>query len=256
MLVKIVTDSVSDISHPVAEELGITVIPLNVVFGNEIFRDGVDLTTEEFYRKLENSQTLPTTSTPSLQAFIELYEKLAERYPNSDQADDALYSMAWAFLVEKKKKEAVAHFQRVVAEYPESDFAPHAQFTLGDYYYNESKYEQALSEYQKVQELYPQDEIAGRVPDLIQDLRETVAYLDYEQVMGIFRQAVAENDMDKFREAVSGFQEIIEKYPDTESEVGALSNMGISYEYLHEWRGAVDAYGKVLDKYTGPDTSR
>ena len=71
MTVKVVTDSVSDISPEIASELGITVIPLNVVFGNEIYRDGIDLTTNEFYEKLEHSQILPTTSTPPLQAFIE-----------------------------------------------------------------------------------------------------------------------------------------------------------------------------------------
>jgi len=75
--VKIVTDSVSDISPDTAAELGITVVPLNVVFGNEIYRDGVDLTTDEFYGKLETSKTLPTTSTPPLQSFIELYDRLA-----------------------------------------------------------------------------------------------------------------------------------------------------------------------------------
>ena len=78
MSVKIVTDSVSDISPAIADELGITVIPLNVVFGNEIYRDGVDLTTDEFYQRLERSQTLPTTSTPPIQAFIELYDRLAK----------------------------------------------------------------------------------------------------------------------------------------------------------------------------------
>jgi len=78
MTVKIVTDSVSDILPEVASELGIIVVPLNVVFGSEIYRDGVDLTTNEFYRKLERSQTLPTTSTPPLQTFIELYDRLAE----------------------------------------------------------------------------------------------------------------------------------------------------------------------------------
>jgi DegV family protein with EDD domain len=78
MTVKIVTDSVSDISPATAAELGITVVPLNVVFGNEIYRDGVDLTTDEFYRKLEKCQTLPTTSTPPLQSFIELYDRLAQ----------------------------------------------------------------------------------------------------------------------------------------------------------------------------------
>jgi DegV family protein with EDD domain len=76
--VKIVTDSVADISPELADELEITVVPLNVVFGNEIYRDGVDLTTGDFYRKLAESKILPTTSTPPLQTFIEVYEKLAE----------------------------------------------------------------------------------------------------------------------------------------------------------------------------------
>lgn len=78
MSVKVVTDSVSDISPAIANDLGITVVPLNVVFGSEIYRDGVDLTTDEFYSKLERNQILPTTSTPPLQTFIEVYEKLAE----------------------------------------------------------------------------------------------------------------------------------------------------------------------------------
>ena len=78
MTVKIVTDSVADISSEMADELGITVVPLNVVFGNEIYRDGVDLTTDDFYRKLDESEILPTTSTPPLQTFIEVYENLAE----------------------------------------------------------------------------------------------------------------------------------------------------------------------------------
>jgi DegV family protein with EDD domain len=78
MPVKVVTDSVSDISSGIAAGLGITVVPLSVVFGSEIYRDGIDLTTDEFYRKLERSQVLPTTSTPPIQAFIELYNKLAE----------------------------------------------------------------------------------------------------------------------------------------------------------------------------------
>lgn len=78
MMVKIVTDSVSDISPAIADELGITVVPLNVVFGSEIYRDGIDLTTDEFYEKLRHSQRLPTTSTPPLQTFIEVYDRLAE----------------------------------------------------------------------------------------------------------------------------------------------------------------------------------
>ena len=49
MAVKIVTDSVADVPPKVAQELGITIVPLNVRFGTEVYRDGVDLTAEQFY---------------------------------------------------------------------------------------------------------------------------------------------------------------------------------------------------------------
>jgi DegV family protein with EDD domain len=78
MAVKIVTDSVSDLPPEIASELGITVIPLNVRFGEEVFRNGIDLTTEQFYEKIKYSKTLPVTSVPSPGTFAEAYDKLAE----------------------------------------------------------------------------------------------------------------------------------------------------------------------------------
>ena len=78
MTVKIVTDSVADLPSDVVKELGITVIPLIVSFGTEAYRDGVALTTEEFYEKLAPSKTLPTTGAPALGIFAEAYDKLAE----------------------------------------------------------------------------------------------------------------------------------------------------------------------------------
>jgi len=78
MTVRLVTDSVADLPPQVAEELGITVVPLNVRFGDEVYRDGVDLTAEQFYDKLVHSETLPVTSVPSPASFAEVYDKLAE----------------------------------------------------------------------------------------------------------------------------------------------------------------------------------
>jgi len=80
-MVKIVTDSVSDIPYQTAKELGITVIPLIVRFGTETYRDGIDLTADEFYRKLQKSPTLPKTSAPSSGLFAEVFDKLAEETP-------------------------------------------------------------------------------------------------------------------------------------------------------------------------------
>ena len=78
MTVKIVTDSIADLPYQVARELGITVVPLNVRFGTEVYRDGVDLTAEQFYERLVHSKTLPVSSTPSPGSFAEAYDKLAE----------------------------------------------------------------------------------------------------------------------------------------------------------------------------------
>ena len=77
MTVKIVTDSVADLSSEMASKLGITVVPLNVRFGTKVYRDGVDLTAEQFYDKLKHSETLPVTSVPPPGSFAEAYDKLA-----------------------------------------------------------------------------------------------------------------------------------------------------------------------------------
>jgi len=78
MTVKIVTDSVSDLPSGVVKELGITVIPILVRFGTEVYRDGIDLTAEQFYERLRYSKTLPATSVPSPATFAEAFDKLAE----------------------------------------------------------------------------------------------------------------------------------------------------------------------------------
>jgi DegV family protein with EDD domain len=77
MPVRVVTDSTADLPRHVAEELGISVVPLLVLFGEKAYRDGVDLTSEQFFERLTQSRVLPTTSQPSVGAFQEAYGKLA-----------------------------------------------------------------------------------------------------------------------------------------------------------------------------------
>jgi len=77
-VVKVVTDSCSDITPQLAQELGITVVPLYVNFGDETYRDNVDLSTEEFYHKLETSKIHPTTSTATPADFAKIFTKLME----------------------------------------------------------------------------------------------------------------------------------------------------------------------------------
>lgn len=77
MTIRIVTDSTADLPPDVAAEHRIEVVPLTVLFGDEELRDGVDITADRFFRRLQREPTLPTTSQPSVGAFREAYERLA-----------------------------------------------------------------------------------------------------------------------------------------------------------------------------------
>lgn len=73
-MIKIITDSTSDIDLKYAKELNIEVVPLKVIIDGKEYKDRIDLQPEEFYDLLVNSQTLPSTSQPSPQDFVDLYE--------------------------------------------------------------------------------------------------------------------------------------------------------------------------------------
>jgi len=77
MKVQVVTDSTSDLPREVAAELGITIVPAQIQYGNEVYRDGVDLDTDEFYRRLQTSSSLPKTSPASVATFKEIYRDLS-----------------------------------------------------------------------------------------------------------------------------------------------------------------------------------
>jgi len=78
MTVKVIADTLSDITHDLAEELGLTLIPLYVRFGEEIYKDRVEITSEQFYERLVNEKDLPSTTQPSPNDFLALYKEAAK----------------------------------------------------------------------------------------------------------------------------------------------------------------------------------
>jgi DegV family protein with EDD domain len=75
--VAIVTDSTSDLTPAQQERHGITVVPLNVHFGQDTFHDGVDIGPDEFIARMASADRLPTTSQPSVGAFENTFLQLA-----------------------------------------------------------------------------------------------------------------------------------------------------------------------------------
>lgn len=75
-----ITDSTATLSKEFMEKHDIYMIPLYINFGEESFRENIDITAEDFYVKLSKAKELPKTSQPSIGEFINLYEKLNEQY--------------------------------------------------------------------------------------------------------------------------------------------------------------------------------
>lgn len=79
MAIRIVTDSAADLPPHLAEEWNITVLPCYVIFDDHIYRDGADISSDEFYRRLVAGPRLPTTAQPSVADFQSVYNELLDQ---------------------------------------------------------------------------------------------------------------------------------------------------------------------------------
>ncbi len=75
----VVTDSTPYIPEELVKELGIKVIPLHVIWGDKVYKDNVDLKADKFYPMLKSAKTLPTTSQPSPQEFMDVYKPILDK---------------------------------------------------------------------------------------------------------------------------------------------------------------------------------
>jgi len=73
--IALLTDSTCDIPQKFLDEYAIQVVPLTIVWDGEQFKDGVDLTATDFYRRLEEDPIIPTTSQPTPQQMVQAYDE-------------------------------------------------------------------------------------------------------------------------------------------------------------------------------------
>ncbi len=79
MSIQVITDSTSDIPPDTAEKLGIRVVPIYVRFGAKVYRDGVDMDSDTFYKTLANSPVHPATSQPTPEDFESVYKEYCQK---------------------------------------------------------------------------------------------------------------------------------------------------------------------------------
>ncbi len=78
-MLRIVTDGAADILPSWAQEYGIDTIPVNILFGEKSYLQGVELDNEGFYKLVDESKRIPKTSQPSPHQFVEFYRKIAKK---------------------------------------------------------------------------------------------------------------------------------------------------------------------------------
>ncbi|HNV34848.1 MAG TPA: DegV family protein [Bacillota bacterium] len=78
--IALVTDSLSDLIPEIMEKYKVTVVPINIHFGSESFKDRVDITDEEFFERLRTSETMPKTSQPTPNDFEQVYKELLKEH--------------------------------------------------------------------------------------------------------------------------------------------------------------------------------
>ena len=78
MAVKVVTDTGADIPASLLSELNITTVPLYIYFGNEVYKDGIDIGPDELYKRLIDGPIHPTTTQPMPSDFTDIYQEISK----------------------------------------------------------------------------------------------------------------------------------------------------------------------------------
>ena len=179
------------------------------------------------------------------------YDRIISRYTKSEYADDALYNKAWALIHLGRKEDALPIFEQIVSDHPDGYYGPKSQFTLGDFYYSEKVYDKATENYEKFLEIYPEDRLTKaedkklrrKASVLLGHLSEIDAYNVYAEGEKLF-------DKEDYASAIEIFQEVLDKYPESDQAVNAAVNIGAAYVALEEYRKAADVFQTVVQEYS------
>jgi len=184
-----------------------------------------------------------------MQEAVDGFDIIINKYPKHEKTHEAYYTRAWALMDLQREDEGIASLQALVDNFPESQFSPSSLFSIADYFYNVQRYTESLEAYQRVLDDYPDSEVSEKVPETIKDLKETIAYIEYEKGYNLFVEARESEDKSFYVKAAEIFDSVAVSFPFTEAEIGSYSNLGICYEELEEWSKAVDAYDMVIRRF-------
>ncbi len=108
MVIRIVTDSTSDLPDSIIQEYGITVVPVYINMNGLSYLDGIEISHSKFYDNLPALRTPPTTSAPGIGRFVETYKRLIEDGVNEIVSIHAAGALSNIYNVAQMASEAMA----------------------------------------------------------------------------------------------------------------------------------------------------
>lgn len=114
MKIKLICDSLCDIPMELAEKHEIEIIPLTIIIEDNEFKDGIDMTNEEFYNTMRKIHTVPKTSQATYMQFKEVFDKYKDEYSiicinGSSKSSGTYQSAMMAKMIQKEKYTYLTH---------------------------------------------------------------------------------------------------------------------------------------------------
>ncbi|MBC7328535.1 tetratricopeptide repeat protein [bacterium] len=162
---------------------------------------------------------------------IAVYQEFVDKYPKDPRVPSALMNIAWRYSDKKDFVKSAETFKKVADEYPNSESAKEALLRAGDMYAKAGKNEEAIKIYQEFAQKYPNDENASK------------ALLDIAWRYRAIYLETGDENAKKQKETI--LQEIANRFPDTEMAYFAL---GLLYEDNGQYDKAIENYKKCAAK--------
>jgi len=181
---------------------------------------------------------------------MDYYQKVLDRYSNSDYADDSLYNKAWCLIELDRTEEAVPIFEEIVTNHADGRYGARSQFTLGDYYYGLKEYGKATDNYQRFLELFPEERLSGEDRGLARKATILLGHLSEIDAYNLYSEGEKLFDEKRYTEAISVFEKVQRRYPQSDQAVNAAVNIGAAFMAQEEFRRAGTAFQEVVEKYS------
>ncbi|MCE5195091.1 MAG: outer membrane protein assembly factor BamD [Nitrospiraceae bacterium] len=162
----------------------------------------------------------------------------------------AQLKLADTFLKDEDPDRAIEEYRKFTELYPDHKYASYAQYQIGNIYFNQIDGPErgsgaafrAMDEFEKLKKMFPRNPYKEIVESRIEMCKDIIS--DYEFIVGNFYYK-----KDAYKAAITRFEGLLKKFPETKKEASVLYYLGLSYKALDNKEKAAEYFKRVVEKY-------